>query len=196
MKQILLATNNLHKVEEIKSILSGLQIELLSLKELELDIEVEEDGKTLEENALKKAREIFRATNIPSLADDTGLEVFALNGEPGVFSARYSGTKATYKSNCEKLLHNLKNVSEEIRKAQFRCVIAFVDKDFETTVEGNCVGKIISEMRGKNGFGYDSVFLPDGFTETFAELSSEEKNIISHRGKALEKMKGVLKQHF
>ena len=196
MKQLILATNNKHKVEEIKSILSNLNLEVLSLKDIGVEIEVIEDGKTLEKNALKKAKEIFLATNIPSLADDTGLEVFALNGEPGVYSARYSGENATYKGNCEKLLFNLKNISEEKRQAQFRSVIAFVSHDIETTVEGTCSGKIISDMRGENGFGYDPLFLPDGFTKTFAELSSEEKNKISHRAKALEKMKGVLEKYF
>ncbi len=196
MKQLILATNNKHKVEEIKSILSNLNLEVLSLKDIGVEIEVIEDGKTLEKNALKKAKEIFLATNIPSLADDTGLEVFALNGEPGVYSARYSGENATYKGNCEKLLFNLKNISEEKRQAQFRSVIAFVSHDIETTVEGTCSGKIISDMRGENGFGYDPLFLLDGFTKTFAELSSEEKNKISHRAKALEKMKGVLEKYF
>jgi len=196
VKQLILATNNKHKVEEIKSILSNLNLEVLSLKDIGVEIEVIEDGKTLEKNALKKAKEIFLATNIPSLADDTGLEVFALNGEPGVYSARYSGENATYKGNCEKLLFNLKNISEEKRQAQFRSVIAFVSHDIETTVEGTCSGKIISDMRGENGFGYDPLFLLDGFTKTFAELSSEEKNKISHRAKALEKMKGVLEKYF
>ncbi|MBM4165552.1 MAG: XTP/dITP diphosphatase [Ignavibacteria bacterium] len=196
MKQILLATNNKHKVEEIKSILSDLQIEVLSLKDIGIEIEVDEDGTTLEENALKKAKEVFRATNIPSLADDTGLEVIELNREPGVYSARYSGENATYQSNCEKLLFNLKNIPDEKRAAQFRCVVTFVAPNVETTVEGICSGKILSEMRGENGFGYDSIFLSDGLTKTFAELSLEEKNSISHRGKALHKMKEVLKKYF
>jgi XTP/dITP diphosphohydrolase len=196
MKQILLATNNSHKVEEIKTILSDVHIKVVSLKDIGIALEVIEDGKTLEENSRKKAREVFQQTQIPTLADDTGLEVFAMNGEPGVYSARYSGINATYKSNCDKLLFNLKNVPEEKRQAQFRCVVSFVAPNFETTVEGICSGKIIQEMRGENGFGYDPLFLPDGWTKTFAELSFEKKNIISHRGKALQKMKEVLQDYF
>ncbi len=195
-KQLLLATNNIHKVEEIKTILCNLPIEILTLKDLRKEIEVVEDGETLEENALKKAREIFTATKIPSLADDTGLEVFALNNAPGVYSARYAGENVTYQDNCSKLLNEMKNIQEENRGAQFRAVIAFVAKDFEKTEEGICTGKIIHSSRGAQGFGYDPIFLPDGFQHTFAELSSEEKNIISHRGQALKKMKLILEQYY
>jgi XTP/dITP diphosphohydrolase len=195
-QQLLLATNNLHKGEEIKTILSSIPIEILTLKDIGTEIEVIEDCNTLEENALKKAREIFTITQIPSLADDTGLEVFALNNAPGVYSARYAGAKATYEENCRKLLSAMKNIQEENRRAQFRAITAFVAYNFEKTTEGICAGKIISSQKGTSGFGYDPVFLPEHSQKTFAELSSNEKNIISHRGRALQKMKIILEQYY
>lgn len=145
---------------------------------------VEEDLPTLEGNALKKARFWHQYTGLPTLADDTGLEVSALNGAPGVISARYAGETATSEENVVKLLDEMKDKSN--RDARFRTVIALVD-DTEQLFEGVCEGKIIDHPRGERGFGYDPVFLPNGYNETFAELSPVKKNTISHRGKALQK---------
>ena len=147
-------------------------------------MEVEETGSTLEENALLKAREVAAAAGMPALADDTGLEVDALGGAPGVYSARYAGEQASYIDNCRKLVRELAHT--ENRVAVFRTVIALAFPSGEAeTVEGCCPGRIGREMRGEKGFGYDPLFIPDGESRTFAELSLEEKNAISHRGRAL-----------
>jgi XTP/dITP diphosphohydrolase len=150
----------------------------------------------LEANALKKARTAFARTGLPSLADDSGLEVYYLNGKPGVHSARYAGENATYDDNNRKLLRAMLGTMLEQRTARFRCVIAFVAKDIEKVVEGVCPGSIAEEPRGSGGFGYDPLFVPDGFTKTYAELSSDTKNRISHRGKALNEIKDVLVRYF
>lgn len=168
----------------MREILSDLGIEVLSaLDFLHLE-EVEEDLPTLEGNALKKARYVFQQTGIPSLSDDTGLEVDALNGRPGVYSARYSGENATYQENVLKLLSELKGKQE--RGARFRTVVALVMDTGERTFEGFVEGEITTEQTGDGGFGYDPVFKPTGYSETFAELDSLEKNRISHRGKAIQ----------
>lgn len=157
----------------------------------------EEDEPTLEGNALKKAREVFAKSGLPSVADDTGLEVYYLNGEPGVFSSRYSGPGATYDSNCRKLLDSLRGVPPWRRGARFRCVLAFVAPwDVVRIAEGVCEGKIIETKRGTGGFGYDPLFLPVGSGQTFAEMDPPTKNRISHRGKALEALKTELLEYF
>ena len=183
MKKLFLASGNTHKIEELSEVLNPLGIGLHSTLDYPGVPEPEEDQHTLEGNALKKARYWFDITGLPSLADDTGLEVEALNGEPGVYSARYAGEKATYDDNVEKLLSELGN--KENRKAEFRTVIAFVTADEEKLFEGVCKGTITKQKKGEKGFGYDPIFLPDGYTQTFAELSSSEKNKISHRGLAV-----------
>lgn len=182
---IFLASGNPHKIEEIRQLLEPLQIQIRSTRELDNAEEVEEDQPDLAGNALKKARYWHDATGLPSLADDTGLEVDALNGAPGVYSARYAGENVTYADNVEKLLRELKGKSN--RKARFRTVIAYVTDQGEQIFEGVCNGDITTETKGEKGFGYDPVFRPDGYSETFAELSAEVKNRISHRGKALVK---------
>ena len=185
-KEILLASANPHKIEELEQILIPLGIALKSAGDYPDGEEVDEDQPSLEGNALKKARYWHQITGLPSLSDDTGLEVDALSGAPGVHSARYAGNNASYQENTEKLLREL--YGQNNRHAQFRTVIAFVDgKGREHLFEGVCRGTIISEPRGDKGFGYDPVFVPDGYERTFAELSSEEKNLISHRGRALKK---------
>ncbi|MFA6456309.1 MAG: RdgB/HAM1 family non-canonical purine NTP pyrophosphatase [Bacteroidota bacterium] len=193
MNQILLATNNRHKVEEIKHFLSALPFEVHSLIDITNVPKTVEDKPTLEGNALKKAREAYTATGMLSLADDTGLEVFYLAMKPGVFSARYAGEEATYKDNCDKLRRAMSGVPPRRRRAQFRTVIAIVGKGIEQTVEGNVEGTIIEEPRGNQGFGYDPLFVPKGYTRTYAEMSLEEKNVLSHRARALEKAVEVLK---
>ena len=185
-KEILLASANPHKIEELEQILIPLGITLKSARDYPDGEEVDEDQPSLEGNALKKARYWHQKTGLPSLSDDTGLEVDALSGAPGVHSARYAGNNASYLQNTEKLLSEMNG--QKNRSAQFRTVIAFVDgKGREHLFEGVCRGTIISEPRGDKGFGYDPVFVPDGYERTFAELSSEEKNLISHRGRALKK---------
>jgi XTP/dITP diphosphohydrolase len=191
--KIVLATRNKNKVEEIREILKMYlgdeifsQIELLSSADFQIP-EIEEDGKTYEENALKKAREVYKFTKLPSLADDSGIEVEILGGRPGVFSARYAGEGATDEENNKKLLKELENVPIEKRKAKFKCVIAYVDSVEERIFYGETPGKVIFEPLGDGGFGYDPLFLPDGFDLTYAQLPGEVKNRISHRSKALQK---------
>ncbi|MFZ1080970.1 MAG: RdgB/HAM1 family non-canonical purine NTP pyrophosphatase [Candidatus Kryptoniota bacterium] len=192
--KIVLATHNRHKVEEIKEILSDLPIELLSLHNFPEIGEIMEDGTTLEENAKKKARTVYQQTNLLSLSDDTGLEVDALGGRPGVYSARYSSENATYQQNNEKLLHELKNVSIEKRSAKFRCAISVIGNGIDEIAIGEVRGRILTEARGKNGFGYDPLFVPNGFEKTYAEMDSELKNKLSHRARALQEAKKILRR--
>src|SRR5208283_3585758 len=194
MEKIILATRNFDKVREIRAILSSLPFEICSLKDYPGIPEVIEDGATLEENALKKARQVFQATSLPTLSDDTGLEVFHLGLRPGVLSARYAGLNVTYEDNCRKLLRELQSIPVSNRRARFRCVSIFVDGSREKIAEGICHGKIIEESRGSGGFGYDPIFVPDGYSQTFAELSAEVKNRISHRAKAFTRMAQILAQ--
>ena len=192
MKKIILATHNKDKVEEIRSILNGLPLKIESFLEHPDIPHVLEDGITLEENALKKAKEIFDHTGIPALSDDTGLEVFGLEMRPGVYSARYAGENVTYEDNNRKLLAEMAGLPLSRRAARFRCVAAIVGPDIEKLTTGICHGKIILEPRGDGGFGYDPLFKPDGYDLTFAELSASVKNEISHRAKAFRQMKSIL----
>jgi len=189
---IFLASGNAHKIEELKQVLQPLGIDLKSTLDYPDAEEVVEDQPDLQGNALKKAQFWFNKTGLPSISDDTGLEVDALNGAPGVYSARYAGENPTYDDNVNKLLKELEDVGN--RSAQFRTVIAFVDGSDKYFFEGICRGIIIDDKRGSKGFGYDPVFIPEGYKETFAELSSEEKNKISHRGRAVQKFIKFLKK--
>lgn len=193
MNTIVLASRNKHKIEELQTTMAPLGIELKSSYDFPNLEEVIEDKHTLEGNALKKARYVCQETGLPALADDTGLEVDALDGRPGVYSARYAGESATYQDNVDKLLDELSEIDIESREAQFRTVVAFVTESGSYTFEGVCRGTIINEERGDKGFGYDPVFRPDGYDQTFAELESEIKNKISHRGKAIQKFYKWLK---
>lgn len=188
---LFLASGNPHKIEELRQILNPLGIQLRSTLDYPDAPEIEEDQPDLKGNALKKARFWYEKTGLPSIADDTGLEVEALDGAPGVYSARYAGENVTYQNNVDKLLKELEG--EENRSAQFRTVIAYIIHDEEYLFEGVCKGKIITEEKGTQGFGYDPIFQPDGYDKTFAELDAEEKNKISHRGRALEKFLEFLK---
>ncbi|NBW70480.1 MAG: RdgB/HAM1 family non-canonical purine NTP pyrophosphatase [Bacteroidetes bacterium] len=185
MSSLILASRNPHKIIELQDLLTGTSLRVLSALDFDNLEEVEEDALTLEGNALKKARYTALATGMPCLADDTGLEVNALNGAPGVYSARYAGPHASYEDNVEKLLSEL--ADKELRTAQFRTVIAFVDGTNEWLFEGICKGIISDKQIGSGGFGYDPIFIPDQYTKTFAELDSKEKNQISHRGLAMKK---------
>lgn len=190
---IILATRNKHKIIEIKNVLSDLKLEILTLDCFPEIPEVIEDGETIEENAQKKARSVYAATGILCLADDTGLEVDFLKGKPGVFSSRYASPTATYEMNNTKLLHDLSGVPYEKRTAKFRCVMAVVDNGKLKLLEGVCQGYILVEIRGTQGFGYDPLFYVPQYRKTFAELSLEEKNKISHRGQALQQVRNYLK---
>jgi len=191
MKTIIFATNNSHKVEEVRAILRD-RFEILSLADTEIKIDIPEPFLTLEENALEKARVIHQLTSKDCFAEDTGLEVNALNGEPGVKSARYAGESRSMQNNVDKLLSKLKNKKD--RNAQFRTVLCLIENDKEIIFEGICKGVIIAERRGTSGFGYDPVFVPDGSGKTFAEMEMDEKNQFSHRKKAVEKLTEYLKK--
>ncbi len=194
MKRLVLATANRHKLREIKTILGDLSLELLTLDDIPDVPPLVEDGETFQENAMKKAHTVYRVTKLPALADDSGLEVFYLNMRPGVRSARYSGDHATDLDNNAKLLDEMRGVAPRRRKVQFRSVLALVGDGFEELTEGICTGTLAEIPRGTNGFGYDPIFIPDGMSSTYAELSDSEKNTISHRAKSLAIMRTVLKK--
>ena len=190
-RKLILSTGNSDKVEEMKEILKSLPVEVLSKKDLKLEnFEVEEDGKTLEENALKKARALSEKVEGIVIADDTGLFVDALDGAPGVYSARYGGEEHDYNKNNIRLLKELEGLSIEKRNAYFKTVIAVVLEDESIfTVEGKCDGVIGFEPKGNNGFGYDPLFIPKGYDKSFGELGLDVKNKISHRARALSGLK-------
>lgn len=195
-KKIILSTGNIDKIEEIKDILKDLPFSIYSKKEVGLgDLEVEEDGDTLEENAIKKAMAISERVDGIVIADDTGLFVDKLNGAPGVYSSRYAGEDVSYEDNNIKLLKELEGTPSEERTAKFQTVIAIVTEDKKIkTVYGECRGRIGFEVKGSEGFGYDPLFIVDGYGKTFAQLGEEVKNKISHRAKALEKLKKELEK--
>ena len=190
--KIVLATHNHDKEIELQYSLRGLGVEICLLSEYPDIGDIEETGTTLLENSLLKAHTVHDRTGLPAIADDTGLEVDALDGAPGVYSARFSGADATYEDNVNKLLSVMEEVSDERRSARFRTVISFVDGNQELWTEGHIDGKIIDFPRGNAGFGYDPVFYIPQLEKTFAELSTEEKNKISHRGLALQKLRKIL----
>ncbi len=189
MRQIVFATNNAHKLEELREIL-GAQFQVLSLKEIGCHEDIPETADTLEGNAEIKARYVKEHYGYDCFADDTGLEVTALGGAPGVYSARYAGPAHDSKANVELLMKNMEGVDD--RSARFRTVIALIEGDRLSFMTGIVNGTIITEQRGNDGFGYDPIFMPDGFDTTFAEMSMHEKNKISHRGRAVEKLKNYL----
>lgn len=193
--EIVLATGNLHKVKEIKDILKGLDLKFLTLQDFPKMPDIVEDGKTFEENAVKKAKEIARLTGKIALADDSGIEAEALNNVPGVYSARFAGEKASGSANNKKLIGLLKGIPLARRKARFVCVIAIAEPGGRIyTAEGELKGIIALRPAGKRGFGYDPLFIVPRYKKTVAQLSSGVKNSISHRSKALKKAKGILKQ--
>ncbi|WP_297097644.1 non-canonical purine NTP diphosphatase [uncultured Draconibacterium sp.] len=189
--KLVFATNNKHKLEELQAIL-GNHFSLLSLKDIECFDEIPEEQPTLEGNASQKAFYIYDKFKIDCFADDTGLEIEALNGEPGVFSARYAGEDKNPEANMQKVLEKLAKINE--RKARFRTVISLVIDGEETQFEGIVNGEILKEKRGGSGFGYDPIFKPDGFDQSFAEMGLEDKNKISHRGRAVQKLVDYLKK--
>ena len=180
---LVFATNNHNKLKEVKS---KLNIDILGLADIQCTEDIEETGKTFQENALIKAQYVLDKYGFDCFADDSGLEVEALNGAPGVYSARYAGEHGNAEANMNKLLENLKGVDN--RKARFVTVICLINKEQTLYFRGEIKGTIINEKRGSDGFGYDPIFVPDGFNRTFAEMTLEEKNKMSHRALALEKM--------
>lgn len=184
-KKFVFATNNAHKLEEVSAIL-GKKIELLSMKDIDCNVDIPETADTLEGNALIKARYIFENYHLDCFADDTGLEVEALNGAPGVYSARYAGDAHDSEANMKKLLKEMENI--ENRRARFRTVFALIINGKEHLFEGIVKGEIIKNRKGTSGFGYDPVFVPEGYSQTFAEMGNELKNKISHRAMATQKL--------
>lgn len=201
MKKLVIASNNSGKIKEIKRILSDMDIDVLSLKDIGLNIDVEEDGLTFEENAKKKSTEIYKAlikkgeSDFIIMSDDSGLEVEYLNGEPGVFSARYAGEHGNDKKNNEKLLLNLEGVDYKNRKARFVCQLAIInDKNEYRGIKGTVEGYILENEKGNGGFGYDPLFFYEPLNKSFAEITIEEKNKISHRGNALQKARKIIEE--
>lgn len=188
MKILVLATTNKNKIREFREILKDFDIEIRSLSDFGPIPEAVEDGETFDDNAYKKAHHTARILGLPAIADDSGLEVEALGGDPGVYSARYAGVDVTDKENCDKLLAEMKG--KENRKARFSCVISIaVPSGPALTYEGKCTGLITDKRCGDNGFGYDPVFYHEAFGKTFAEISAQEKHSVSHRGQALAEIK-------
>jgi XTP/dITP diphosphohydrolase len=183
--KLIFATNNKNKVEEIKNTIPS-NFEIITLTEAGIDQDIPEPFDTLEENAREKAKTIYELSGENCMSEDTGLEVFALNGAPGVHSARYAGESKSFEKNIEKLLKELQFKTD--RKAQFRTIICLIKDGKENFFEGICKGEIISAPKGQKGFGYDPVFIPEGSEKTFAEMSMEEKNKYSHRRKAVDKL--------
>ena len=193
---LVIATSNQHKLKEFKAILKGFPLTILSLKDFPDIPAVVEDGKSFYENALKKALTVARHTDKITVADDSGIEVDALDGKPGIYSARFAGEDATDALNNTKLLKELEGVSSDKRGACFKCVLVIAQPDGETAfVEGACRGTIIHEARGEYGFGYDPLFLVPEYDKTFSEITPEEKNKISHRARALEKLLKILPRY-
>lgn len=192
-RKFILASNNNGKVQEMKEKLAPLGINIISQKEAGYNIEVDETGTTFEENATLKAEAIYKLSNLPVIADDSGLEIDALNGEPGIYSARYAGENATDEDRLNKVLNLMKNVEKEKRTARFTCAICYIDKNGSKHIfKQSCEGKISTKPQGTSGFGYDPIFFVG--EKSFAELSKSEKNKISHRGKAIDEFVKYLKQ--
>jgi len=193
---LVIATSNQHKLKEFKALLQGFPLTILSLKDFTDIPAIVEDGKNFYENALKKALTVASHTDKLTIADDSGIEVDALDGKPGVYSARFAGEDATDEANNTKLLKELKDVPSSKRGACFKCVLVIAPSDGETTfVEGACRGTIIHEARGGYGFGYDPLFLVPEYNKTFSEITPEEKNKISHRARALQELLKIVPQY-
>lgn len=192
MRTLVFATNNQHKVDEIRNVI-GTEFNIITLKEAGINIDIPEPHDTLEENASEKSAVIHKMTQQNCFSEDTGLEVDALNGEPGVRSARYAGDTKNFNDNVIKLLKNLEGITD--RKARFRTVISLIIDGKEHLFQGICEGVIIEEQRGAGGFGYDPVFIPEDAHKTFAEMTMEEKNVYSHRRKATDQLIQFLKEY-
>ncbi len=190
MRELVLASGNKKKINELKDLLEGFLV--LSLSDIGFDQEIAEPYLTFKENALQKARTVFQFCNKNVLADDSGISVLSLNNQPGVFSARYAGENASDQQNLDKLLEEMQG--KENRRAFYTAVLCLIWEGVPHYFEGTCHGTLIHEPRGNNGFGYDPIFIPNGYSETFAELSSEIKKSISHRAQAMEKLSAFIKE--
>jgi len=199
MEKLLIATNNMGKIKELQDLLKGLNLKLTTPSQIGLDLDIIEDGNTYAENAVKKSAAFAQASGLISLADDSGLEVDALDGAPGLYSARYGSTYDGKLSNGERCKYLLSKLQDNPRPwtARFRATVAVADPNGDVQLtEGICEGEIIPEERGTNGFGYDPIFLLPELEKTMAELSMEEKNRLSHRAKAVIKIRGIIEKHF
>ena len=194
--KIVVATHNKDKFKELHYGLSSLDIELISLYEFPEIKEIIEDGETLKDNALIKARTVHKITSLPSISDDTGLEVDALNGAPGVFTARYAGENCNYLDNVNKMLEEMKDIPKNKRGATFKTVMAYVDDNMELTSEGIVQGTITRTKKGIAGFGYDPIFYVPDLKKTFAEMKIEQKNLVSHRSRAIKALRADLVTYF
>ncbi len=195
-KRLIIASNNNGKLREFAKLFEPFGFEVISMRQAGFTDEIIEDGDTFEENAHIKARAVFEATGLPTIADDSGLEIDFLNGAPGIYSARYAGENATDKERCEKVLEEMQGVDRSLRDARFVCSIYFIyAEDDEYSVNGTVEGYIGDEPLGDNGFGYDPIFMLDD-DESMATISEDEKNKISHRAKAFEKLSEILKEKF
>lgn len=193
--KIILATHNIDKCKELQKSLNNSSIEIVTLKTYPNIGEIVEDGQTLIENAFIKSRTVFNLTNIPTISDDTGLFVDALDGEPGIYSARYAGENCTYVDNVNKLLNDMSNIKKSLRSATFKTVVTYVSKDLELVAEGSVKGFITEKPKGENGFGYDPIFNVEKLNKTFAEMTMNEKKSISHRSKAINNLVSLLNSH-
>ena len=184
-RKIIIATKNKGKIKEFKNILSDNKFEISSLIDINNLPDINEDGNSFKDNAVKKSRHIFEMTGKPCIADDSGLEIDYLNGAPGVKSSRFCGISTPQKLKNEKIISMMKGAKENERSAQFKCVIAYTDNNEKKAFDGICKGRISDKPKGENGFGYDPIFIPEGFDKTFGEIDEDVKNRISHRAKAL-----------
>tara|TARA_B110000263_G_scaffold130308_1_gene113307 strand:+ start:7136 stop:7729 length:594 start_codon:yes stop_codon:yes gene_type:complete len=193
--EIILATHNSDKCKELQDTFINTKIHIYTLKNFPEIGEIIEDGNTLESNAFIKSRTVYNLTKIPTISDDTGLEVDALNGAPGIYSARYAGKECSYSDNVNKLLLDMQNVDEKYRTATFKTVVTYVSQDLELVAEGSVKGIITRKPYGKKGFGYDPIFYVLSQDKTFAEMNINEKQKCSHRGNAIENLKRLFKEH-
>ena len=191
--EMILATHNLDKCKELQATFIDTNIKILTLQDFPDIEEIIEDGNTLEENAFIKSKTVFNLTNIPTISDDTGLEVDALNGAPGIYSARYAGEQCSYSDNVNKLLLDMENIEEKNRTATFKTVVTYVSKDLELVAEGSVKGLITRKPYGRKGFGYDPIFYVLSENKTFAEMNINDKQKCSHRGNAIANLKKLFK---
>ena len=193
--KIILATHNIDKCKELQKSLNNQSVEIVTLKAYPSISEIVENGQTLLENAFIKSRTVFKLTNIPTISDDTGLFVDALDGQPGIYSARYAGENCTYVDNVNKLLNDMSNIKKSLRSATFKTVVTYVSKDLELVAEGSVKGFITEKPKGENGFGYDPIFNVEKLNKTFAQMTMNEKKSISHRARAINNLVSLLNSH-
>ena len=193
--EIVLATHNLDKCKELQKSFNNANIKVYTLQDFPKIGEIIEDGDTLEENAFIKSRTVYNLTKIPAISDDTGLFVDALNGEPGIFAARYAGEGCSYSDNVNKLLIEMKNIDISLRTATFKTVVTYVSKDLELVAEGSVQGSITEKPKGNKGFGYDPIFYVTELKKTFAEMDIDEKQKISHRSRSINNLQQLFKEH-